>query len=136
MRSMNLPKLPTRPNSLKECGSLYLERLPADDFCWPSASLLLTAFMAWPNAKAERDSFVATLLAKFFQTSGEATVVNESAKGASAQKSALERFGGAGAIARPAFDHLLTEISQMQRKWLLVADIFQMIVDIIEWEVY
>ena len=32
-------------------------------------------------------------------------------------------------MAKPAFDQLAAEISQVQRKWLLVADIFQMTVD-------
>ena len=38
-------------------------------------------------------------------------------------------FGGVSAIAKPAFDQLAAEISELQRKWLLVADIFQMTVD-------
>jgi hypothetical protein len=38
-------------------------------------------------------------------------------------------FGGIGALAKPAFDQLAAEISELQRKWLLVADIFQMTVD-------
>ena len=41
----------------------------------------------------------------------------------------LETFGGLSAVAKPAFDQLAAEISQVQRKWLLVADIFQMTVD-------
>lgn len=41
----------------------------------------------------------------------------------------LDAFGGLNAIARPAFDQLAAEIGQVQRKWLLVADIFQMTVD-------
>jgi hypothetical protein len=36
----------------------------------------------------------------------------------------LEMFGGVSALAKPAFDQLTAEISEMQRKWLLVADIF------------
>ena len=129
MRCMNLPKLPTRPNSPKECVDLYLQRLPAHDFRWPHASLLLTAYIAWPNARAGFDSFVATFLAMFFQKFGKATHPDEAVSETSAQQSALERFGGIGAITRPAFDRLLGEITQMQRKWGLVADIFQMIVD-------
>ena len=38
-------------------------------------------------------------------------------------------FGGINAIAKPAFDQLTAEISQLQRKWLLTADVFQYIVD-------
>jgi hypothetical protein len=38
-------------------------------------------------------------------------------------------FGGVSALAKPAFDQLTAEISELQRKWLLVADIFQMTVD-------
>ena len=42
---------------------------------------------------------------------------------------AAAAFGGLGAVAKPAFDHMAEEIAQVQRRWLLVADIFQMIVD-------
>jgi hypothetical protein len=126
---MNLPKLPIRPTSPKECVDLYLQRLPANVFRWPHTSLLLTAYMAWPNARVGFDGFIAAFLAKFFQKFGKVTVVDESAKETSAEQSALERFGGVGAIAGPALDYLLGEITQMQPKWLWVADIFQMTVD-------
>ncbi len=42
---------------------------------------------------------------------------------------AVEMFGGANAIVDVAFDRLTDEINQMQRKWLWVADIFQLTVD-------
>ena len=42
---------------------------------------------------------------------------------------AFEKFGGLGAVAKPASDYLTEEIAGVQRRWLLVADIFQMIVD-------
>ena len=42
---------------------------------------------------------------------------------------ALEMFGGMNALANVAFDQLSAEIEQIQRRWLLVADIFQLIVD-------
>ena len=49
MPVMNLPQLPVGPGSVDKCVSLYLNRLPADDALWPRASLLLTAYMAWPD---------------------------------------------------------------------------------------
>jgi hypothetical protein len=38
-------------------------------------------------------------------------------------------FGGINSIASAALDQLSAEIGQLQRRWLLVADIFQVIVD-------
>src|SRR5262245_9662534 len=119
---MNLPELPVQPNSLDECVKLYLERLPADDALWPHVSLLLTAYLAWPNDEARRDSFVATYLAG---SQNFGAIAPEETK----EKIAFEKFGGSAAIAKPAFDHLYEEIAQVQRWWLLVADIFQIIVD-------
>jgi hypothetical protein len=128
---MNLPKLPRKPSSPKECVDVYLERLQADVFPWPQASMLLTAYSAWPNAEAERDSLVATCQARFqeFETtegSGEESVLPTAS---SVEQSLFERFGGVKAVARPAFDALSEKIARMQSKWLLVADIFQVIVD-------
>jgi hypothetical protein len=131
MRIMDLPELPIGPNSVDECVRLYLNRLPADDALWPRVSLLLTAYMAWPSDEARRNSCVAAYLAQFIQNSAEGTADDMPA--AEASKSldwiTFEKFGGLGAVAKPAFDHLTEEIAQVQRRWLLVADIFQMIVD-------
>jgi hypothetical protein len=123
---MNLPEFPVQPNSLDECVSLYSERLPTDVVLWPHVSLLLTAYMAWPNDEARRDSFVATYLVR--SPTANATGPKETLA-ETTEKLAFEKFGGAAAIARPAFDRLCEEIAQIQRQWLLVADIFQMIVD-------
>jgi hypothetical protein len=128
---MNLPELPIGPDSVDECVRLYFNRLPADDALWPRVSLLLTAYMAWPNDEVRRDSCVATYLARFIQNSAQGTADDMPA--AEAPKSldwiTFEKFGGLGAVAKPAFDHLIEDIAQVQRRWLLVADIFQMIVD-------
>jgi len=126
MRTMNLPELPALPTSPDECVKTYLERLPADDALWPHVSLLLTAYMAWPNDEVRRGSFVATYLARSEgSVRGEVSEMPAEAR----EKVTIEKFGGIGAVAQPAFDHLSAEIAQMQRKWLWVADIFQMIVD-------
>jgi hypothetical protein len=131
MRVMNLPELPIGPDSVDECVRLYFNGLPADDALWPRVSLLLTAYMAWPNDEVRRDSCVATYLARFIQNSAQGTADDMPA--AEAPKSldwiTFEKFGGLGAVAKPAFDHLIEDIAQVQRRWLLVADIFQMIVD-------
>jgi len=131
MLVMNLPELPVGPNSVDECVRLCLKRLPADDALWPRVSLLLTAYMAWPNDESKRDSFVATYLARFIQNSaGEMSRDLSVANVPTSQDwIAFEKFGGLGAVAKPAFDHLNEEIAQLQRRWLLVADIFQLIVD-------
>jgi hypothetical protein len=131
MPVMHLPQLPVRPGSVDKCVSLYLNRLPADDALWPRASLLLTAYMAWPGDEPKRDSFVATYLARFIQNSAAETSRDMSAANVPTSQDwiAFENFGGLGAVAKPAFDHLSEEIAQLQRRWLLVADIFQLIVD-------
>jgi hypothetical protein len=131
MRVMNLPELPVGPNSVEDCVRLYLNRLPTDDALWPRVSLLLTAYMAWPNDEPKRNSWVATYLARFFQNSARGT--SRDMPAANVPKSpdwiTFEQFGGFGAVAKPALDHLTGEIAQVQRRWLLVADIFQLIVD-------
>jgi hypothetical protein len=42
----------------------------------------------------------------------------------------LRNFGGLGAVAKPALDSLIDEITHLQRDWLVVADIFHKTVDI------
>ena len=67
MRVMNLSEVPAGPNSVEDCIGLYLNRLPTDDALWPQVSLLLTAYMAWPNDEPARNSLAATFLARFLQ---------------------------------------------------------------------
>ena len=131
MRVMNLSELPAGPNSVEDCIGLYLNRLPTDDALWPQVSLLLTAYMAWPNDEPARNSLAATFLARFLQNSDAGTAGNIRAEMASNSRGweAFEKFGGLGAVAKLAFDYLTEEIAGVQRRWLLVADIFQMIVD-------
>jgi hypothetical protein len=121
-----VPKPPTQPTSADECVKTYLERLPTDDAPRPLLSLLLTAYLAWPNDAERRNSFIATHLVRFGRPS------DEKASHAPADSDAtypLEVFGGINAVAKVAFVQLTTEISQVRRKWLLTADIFQVIVD-------
>jgi hypothetical protein len=126
MRTMSLPELPGQPPSLDACVKIYLERLPADNALWPDASLLLTAYMAWPDDETRRDGFLATFLAK----SKSCVAGSESEKSAETpERITFEKFGGVSAVAKPAFERLTEEVGQMQRRWLWVADIFQMIVD-------
>jgi hypothetical protein len=124
MRIMNLPELPAQPTSADECVKIYLQRLSGDQASSPHASVILTAYLAWPNDEERRNSFVATHLVRHQldakanrpRTDPHATV-------------ALEMFGGINAVANVAFDQLTYEISQVQRKWLWTSDIFQLIVD-------
>jgi hypothetical protein len=126
MRIMHLPAIPIAAHSREECIELYFERLSANETFRPDASVLLTAYLAWPNDEERRNSFVATSLARLSRPSNEVTA--DSADN-STKSMSLETFGGLSALAKPAFDKLAAEISQVQRKWLLVADIFQMTVD-------
>jgi len=123
MRIMNLPKLPAQPNSPEECIKLYLERSAADNAPLPHISALLTAYLSWPNNEHRRDSFAAICLARLrpSEKGDEDPPVDSDV--------AFEMFGGMNAIASVAFDQLSVEIGQLQRRWLWVADIFQVIVD-------
>jgi hypothetical protein len=126
MRIMHLPAIPIAAQSREECIELYFERLSANEAFRPDASVLLTAYLVWPNDEERRNSFVATSLARLSRPSAEVTA--DSADN-STKSLSLETFGGLSAVAKPAFDQLAAEIGQVQRKWLLVADIFQMTVD-------
>ena len=128
MRVMNLPELPSGPNSIEECTGLYAARLSADEVSRPRVSLALTAYMAWPNDEPRRASFVATYLALFLQDGGDG---DPDVKGTQSETFAeFKNFGGLGAVAKPALDRLIDEITHLQRDWLVVADIFHKTVDI------
>lgn len=127
MRIMNLPNLHTQLNSADECVRVYLERLGANNAPWPHVSVLLTAYLAWPNNEDRRNSFVASCLVRPSIPSEKSTTDEPSVEFRSDITS--EMFGGINAIANVALDQLSAEISQFQRRWLLVADIFQVIVD-------
>jgi hypothetical protein len=124
---MNLPNLHTRLNSADECVRIYLERLGANNAPWPHVSVLLTAYLAWPNNEDRRNSFVASCLVRL-RISSEKIATDEPSIEIRSDI-ALEMFGGMNAIANGALDQLSAEIGQFQRRWLLVADIFQVIVD-------
>jgi hypothetical protein len=131
MRVMNLRGLPMGPSSADECIDLYSQRVGANETPWPQVSMLLTAYMAWPDDQRARDSFMASLLARQIGNQGPGVVNSEQADegSSSRQWKAFEKFGGINAVSRPAFDYLIGTIGQMQRRWLLVADIFHLIVD-------
>ncbi len=126
MRIMNLPKLPAQPISAEECVRIYLERSAADNSPLPQISALLTAYLSWPDNENRRDSFVASCLARLGRPSEERA--NEPGLESPADVT-FEMFGGVNAIASAALDQLSGEIGQVQRRWLWVADIFQLIVD-------
>jgi hypothetical protein len=126
MRIMNFPKLPAGLNSADESVNTYLERLPAGEAHWPHVSTLLTAYMSWPNDQQRGNSFVATSLTRLGMSSEQGP---ENPPLDSRMSAALEMFGGMSALANVAFDQLSAEIEQIQRRWLLVADIFQLVVD-------
>jgi hypothetical protein len=126
MRIMNLPKLSVGQRSADECVNTFLERLPGGEPLWPHVSILLTAYMSWPNDEQRRNGFVATCLTRLGISSEEGP---KNPPLDSQVNAALERFGGMNALASVAFDQLSAEIAQIQRRWLLVADILQLVVD-------
>lgn len=126
MRIMNLPKLHTELSSANECVRIYSERLGADNAPLPHVSVLLTAYLVWPNNEDRRNSFVVSYLARLGMPSEKKA--NEPATGSLADIT-LEMFGGMNSVLDAALDQLFAEISQIQRRWLLVADIFHVIID-------
>ena len=120
MRVMNLPAMPVTAKSRDDCIELYLKRLSANRSCSAHTSMLLTSYVAWPNDEERRNSFAASFLARFER--GGANDVDLNSSG-------FTTFGGVAAMAEAALDHLSGEISQANRKWLMVADIFQLVVD-------
>jgi hypothetical protein len=117
---MNLPEIPVTAQSRDDCIQLYLERVSANRVRWPRVSILLTAYLAWPNDEERRNTFVATCLARIDPVKAEGPFPNSQE---------LDSFGGVAAIAKAAFDQLSKEIARVDRKWLMVADIFQVFVD-------
>ena len=73
MRIMYLPAIPIAAQSHEKCTELYLERLSANEAFRPDASVLLTAYLVWPNDEERRNSFVATSLARSSRPSAEVT---------------------------------------------------------------
>ncbi len=124
MRIMNLPKLPTQPNSAEACIKLYVERATTDNAPLPHISVLLTAYLSWPDNEDRRDSFVATCLARLGVPSEK-----RSEDPPVDSNGTFEMFGGMNSIASVALDQLSSEIGRVQRRWLWVADIFQLVVD-------
>ena len=79
--------------------------------------MALTAYVAWPNDQPRRDSSVATYLALFFKTAARASATQ--IQGAPLRKlHEFKSFGGLGAVAKPAMDSLIDEITHLQRDWL------------------
>ena len=126
MQIMNLPNLHTQFSSADECVRIYSERLEADEARCPDVSVLLTAYLTWPNNEDRRNGFVASFLAKLGMASKKKA---DEPVAESRADIALEMFGGMNAITSVALDQLSGEIGQVQRRWLCVADIFQLIVD-------
>ena len=118
MRVLKLPDLPAAAVSGEDWMEVYWERYSANLISWPRVSVLLMAHLAWPNNEERRNSFIATCLTLF-------KLANE----APPNSQELAPFGGVAAIAKAAFIPLLGEIMRLQRKWLEVAEIFQLTID-------
>jgi hypothetical protein len=125
MRGMNLPPLPKPPSNLEECWNLYVSRLERGRMPFPEASQLLTAYMAWPNDEAERDRWMATAIAFFVAQQAENGPRLESPTDVT-----FELFGGLRAVADSSLSSLMDKLGAIQARWLRVADVLQMIVDI------
>jgi hypothetical protein len=115
MRAMNLPEVPIKARSVDDCVCEFLGRLPADEYLSPNTSLLLTAYMAWPNDEPARDSFMATYLARDIEKSVPKNLEDRLAADdcKSGHLARFEEFGGWRAVAR----ELLSSRSMRSRRY-------------------
>jgi hypothetical protein len=132
MRIMPLPELRVPASSCEQCIQLYLDSLSekrarlarhsAERVCWPFASTFLTAYMVWPNDEERRYAALAAGLPSSLASDGLA-----SDSRADSQRSV--QLDPLSAVAKLARQQIMDELRQVQRKWLVAADIFQRIVD-------
>jgi hypothetical protein len=124
MRGMNLPPLPRPPSDVEDCWTLYLSRLERG-MPFPAASLLLVAYMAWPNNEAERNGWMATSTASFAARQVESTRAESPTK-----QVTFELFGGFRVIADSSFSYMMEKLTAVQQRWSRVADVLQAVIDI------
>jgi hypothetical protein len=120
MRGMNLPPLPKPPSDVDGCRTVYLSRV-AGAMPFPKASLLLIAYMAWPNDEEGRNRWMATAIAFFVP--GQVPTPRPG-------QDVFELFGGLRAVADSSFSLMMEKLVRIQDRWPRVADVIQMIVDI------
>ncbi len=137
MRTINLPPPAAPPTSPDECVSLYLHRLEVGAMPFWGASQLLVALMAWPNDEATRNTWMATNAALFVDrddgvsaASGKDRAPDNSAEGPpSPDQVAFEAFGGLRSVTDAALLHLHGQLDDIQMRWIRVADILHVVVD-------
>ena len=83
-------------------------------------SRLLVAYLTWPNDEQQRNSWMATNLAR--------TQIGLKID-ASTPFGVFENFGGLKAVSAPAFELLVSDLTATGKKWAPVADVFMRIVD-------
>jgi hypothetical protein len=59
MREMNLPPLPSAPESADQRTELFFRRLDSGLMPFRQASNLIIAYLAWPNEEKPRDQYMA-----------------------------------------------------------------------------
>jgi hypothetical protein len=92
---------------------------------FPEASLLLVAYMAWPNNEAERNGWMATLTASFAARQPESTRAELPTR-----QVTFEMFGGLPAVADSSLSYMMEKLTAVQQRWSRVADVLQAVVDI------
>jgi hypothetical protein len=140
MRGMNLPKLPAPPAAIDECWKLCVQRLEQGVMPFPRASNLMTAYMAWPNDRKNRDRWMATNMALFLAerslSPGKGSLESRAAtsetpsKPQTSDQAAFELFGGLRVVADASLSHMMEKLESIQKRWPRVADVLQMVVDI------
>jgi hypothetical protein len=125
MRWMNLPELAPVPESTPKLAALLAERLNGP-MPFPRLSLMLIAYMAWPDDEATRNWWMLVQLARLIAAS-DAKLSAELA--ASKTLAAFESFGGLSGLADAADVKLQDELVRIQRRWVYVAEVLQNVVD-------
>jgi hypothetical protein len=119
MRVMNLPDFDV-PSSADSAIALYKARLQGNLLVPLAVSHTLLAYLAWPNDERQRYRWMATNLARL-QVGPKID--------ASSPLSVVEIFGGLKAVADPAFELLVGDLTAIGKKWAPVADVLMRIVD-------
>ena len=95
---------------------------------FPRASQLMVAYLAWPNDRKQRDRWMATTLALFI-AEGDRTGSAAQPNLRLGDQSAFELFGWLRTVADVSLAQMTRKLEPIQKRWLHVADILQMVVD-------
>jgi hypothetical protein len=122
MRMMNLPVLSQTSDDLGEHVALLRAR-SGGVMPHPELSLVLVAYMAWPEEEVCRDEWMSLNLTKSLAGGLSAD------DGEDRTLAALQKFDWLNALTRAAEPTVFDRLEAVQRQWPHVAELFQYLVD-------